>query len=280
MDSTNEGRSDSRGFGGSKPEGWGLCGGRLEFMNPQRVTVKIVIVNQEGDILLVLERYLSEKEEWAKKEEQARSKTFEECLIEMERLVALLQTKRSNIRWEEVNQLLDTAIPKSKEKFFNPQEGRDWKINPALAQNWDPNSENIKVILTAIRESLEETGLLIKPVPIVEIPRSDNHKVVICYAIEIISGRLKKESREIKETKWHKLDELPISKIEAKIAVMTQGNMNQQISRAMYSSHKHLFLPKALMALKEKNYTVPCPSEKINAFLNSQKKSLSTTPSQ
>jgi len=248
----------------SKPEGWGLSGGRMEFPNSTDITVKNLTFNSEGQLLLVLERYIE-----AQKEKP--QKNFEEALKDMGNLIALLQNKRSNIKWDEINHLLNTAIPKStsfldtiKALFIKTETG-DWKIDPGLAHSWDSDSEKIKIILTAIREELEETGLLIRPEPMVEIPAGIDHKVVICYTTEIVSGRLKKESKEIKQAEWFPLDHLPPTADEAD----TQG-LTIQRSETMYWKHKNIYIPRALRAIKAKGYPLPCSAETIENFLRSR----------
>ncbi len=246
----------------SKPEGWGLSGGRMEFPNPVSVTVKNMTFDPSGRLLLVRERFIESKT-------QETQKNFEEALIDMGNLIAFLQSKRSNITWDQINHLLNTAIPKPNrfmnmiKALFIKGETGDWKIDPALAHDWDQDSERNKVILTAIREELEETGLLIRPEPIVDIPAGANHKIVICCTTEIVSGRLKKESKEIYEACWFPLSQLPPTPDE-----------NEDVPRpeTMYWKHKNIYIPQALMALREKGFALPCVAEEVDAFLASRPK--------
>jgi len=256
----------------AKPEGWSFSGGRNEFPNDPSMTVKNLTFHPSGNgqILLVRERYIESKPHQA-------NKTFEQALIDMGNLIAKEQSKKSPITWDEINCLLNTVIPKPK-KFMNMVKALfiksgagDWKIDPALANDWDQDSERNKIILTAIREELEETGLLIKPEPLIEIPAGRNHKLVLCYTTEIISGRLKKESKEIHETQWFALDQLPPAPEE-----------DENISKpyTMYRRHKYILLPKALMALRERNIPIPYAPKIIDAFLDKAKNFWESLPKQ
>jgi len=248
----------------AKPESWGFSGGRNEFPNHPSITVKNLTFHPNGNdqILLVRERFVESKP-------LKTDKTFEQALIDMGNLIAKEQSKKSPITWDKINYLLNTVIPKPKrfmnmvKALFIKSEAGDWKIDPALANDWDQDSERNKIILTAIREELEETGLLINPEPLVEFPTGRNHKLVVCYTTEIISGRLKKESKEIHETQWFALDQLPPVPDE-----------DENISKpyTMYTSHKYVYLPKALMTLREKGIPIPCAPEVIDAFLDKAKK--------
>ncbi len=247
----------------AKPEGWGLSGGRMEFPNPVSITVKNLTFNSSGQMLLVRERFVESKD-------QETQKNFEEALIDMGKLIAFLRSKRSNITWDQINYLLNTVIPKSKNfldtikaLFIPKNETGDWKIDPALAHDWDQSSERNKVILTAIREELEETGLLIRPEPMVDIPVGTNHKIVICYTTEVISGKLKEQSKEIYETAWFPLSQLPPTPDE-----------NEDIPRpeTMYWKHKNIYIPQALMALRKRGLELPCAAEEVDAFLASRPK--------
>lgn len=246
----------------AKPEGWGLSGGRMEFPNQPSITVKNLTFDANGRILLVRERYIKSKP-------LVTDKTFEEALIDMGKLIALLQSKRSPIKWEEINYLLNTVIPKPRRFFgmihalFIGNKTGDWKIDPALAHDWNQDSERNKIILTSIREELEETGLLIRPEPVVEIPVGKDHKIIICYTTEIISGKLKKEGQEIHETEWYSLGYLPPTPEE---------DENLPRPETMYWKHKNIYIPKTLVALRQRGFTLPCPAEEVDAFLASRPK--------
>ena len=156
------------GLSGSKPEQWGLSGGRMDFPNKPSITVKNLTLNQDGELLLVAERSIATKSKVIPED-----RTYEEAmkgvLLDMEQLIAKLQSKGYPINWDDVNRILDTAIPKARGLFkdllriFTAEEIGDRKINPNFVLDWNPDSETMKVILTSIREELEETGLLVRP---------------------------------------------------------------------------------------------------------------------
>lgn len=258
--------------GSTKPPGWGLPGGRMEFPNPLpespeknlSVTVKLLCFNADGEILLVFEKYLESK---IQKTEQ----TFEQALMDMEALIAHIQSKKSPITYEQVMAVLNETVPKQTgllrglKKFFTAEEIGDRKIDPNLTLDWDPNSEPAKIILTAIRESLEETGLLIQPVPIVEIPRGADHKMVICLA-NIVGGKLKQETKETHGAEWFSLSDLPLSNKE-----VNDGDLDKPKRGVMYHSHKALYLPGAFRALLKADYPFPeTVRQKILQFLAQQ----------
>lgn len=252
------------GLSGNKPEQWGLSGGRMEFPNPCSITVKNLTLDDDGNLLLVAERSIETKTKLV-----AEGKTYEEAmkevLLDMERLIALLQSKGFPIYWDDVNRILNIAIPKSRGlfknlwKIFTAEEISDRKIDTNLIKDWDPDSETVKVVLTSIREELEETGLLVKPTPLTEIRKGDGHKVVICFT-EPITSKARKESKEIREIRRFPLAELPPARSEA--------GENTELKDTMYDSHKLQFLPKALTALKEGKFSLSDEAkQQIDAFL-------------
>lgn len=252
------------GLSGNKPEQWGLSGGRMEFPNPCSITVKNMPIDSDGRLLLVAERSMETKTKLSP-EGKTYEQVMKEVLLDMEQLIAKLQDKNFLISWEDVNLILDTAIPKSRGlfknlwKIFSAEEIGDRKINPNLVSDWDPESETVKVILTSIREELEETGLLVKPTPLVEVRKGDGHKVVICFT-EPITSKTRKESKEIREVCWFPLSELPPARSEA--------GENTELKNTMYDSHKIQFLPKALTALRAGNFPLSdAAKQQIDAFL-------------
>ncbi len=255
--------------GSAKPPGWGLSGGRMEFPNVQSatgrnlsITVKNLTIDAEGNVLLVNEKYLAAKEQKAEQD-------FEQALRDMEKLIAHIQSRRSDITYDAVMRVLNETIPKvmfhGVKRFFSAEEIGDRKIDPNLTLDWDPESELTKINLTAIREELEETGLLIRPTPLVEVPNTnrrpdqeDDHKIVVCLA-EIVSGRLKQESRETWAAEWFSLAELPPTKEE---------NPELEVSQTMYKSHKLNLLPMAMRALlAKKHHLSEMALEKVKNFL-------------
>lgn len=249
----------------SKREGWGLSGGRMEFPNVPSITVKNLTLDEAGRVLLVHERYMETKP-------VSGMKTLEEALMDMENLITRLQSKGSNITWAQVGRVLDEGIPKIQRifdfrKWFSGNYEGERKLNPGLVQDWDPNSEKVKIILTAIREELEETGLLIWPEPLAEFPSPDGtHKLVVCHTIRVEAGRLKRESQEIKETEWVSPGNFRVSDKEA------EAN-GEEVERAttMYHSHKFFYLPKALRVLLERDVQLP-NSDEIRTYIESCKR--------
>lgn len=253
------------GLSGNKPEQWGLSGGRMDFPNNPSITVKNLTLNQDGELLLVAERSIETRSKVIP-EGKTYEEAMKEVLLDMERLIALLQSKGYPMDWAAVNQILDAAIPKAHGlfrdllKIFTAEEIGDRRINPNLVLDWDPDSETPKVVLTSMREELEETGLLVKPTPLVEIRKSDGHKVVICYTVPV-SKKIRKESQEIREIQWFPLDQLPPARSEA--------SMETELKNTMYNSHKLQFLPKALTELKARK--VPLSSaalQQVDVFLS------------
>lgn len=254
------------GLSGSKPEQWGLSGGRMDFPNKPSITVKNLTLNQDGELLLVAERSIATKSKVIPED-----RTYEEAmkgvLLDMEQLIAKLQSKGYPINWDDVNRILDTAIPKARGLFkdllriFTAEEIGDRKINPNFVLDWNPDSETMKVILTSIREELEETGLLVRPTLLAEFHKGDGHKVVICYTVPV-SKKIRKESQEIRAIQWFPLDQLPPARSEA--------SMETELRDTMYNSHKLQFLPTALTLLGT-SCSHPAPSDaarrQIDAFL-------------
>lgn len=252
------------GMNGNKPEQWGLSGGRMDFPNNPSITVKNLTLNPDGELLLVAERSTETKNKTIP-EGKTYEEALKEVLLDMERLIALLQGKGYPMDWDAVNRILDSAIPKSRGlfkdllKIFTAEEIGDRKINPNFVLDWDPDSETMKVVLTSMREELEETGLLVKPTPLAEFRKGDGHKVVICHTVPV-SKKIRKESQEIREIKWWPLDQLPPTRSEA--------SMETELRNTMYDSHKFQFLPKALTVLRMGKFSLSdAAKQQIDAFL-------------
>ncbi|MDP3999414.1 MAG: hypothetical protein Q8P76_02370 [bacterium] len=249
----------------SKREGWGLSGGRMEFPNKPSITVKNLTMDEEGRVLLVHERYMETKP-------VSGEKTLEEALMDMENLIARLQSKGSDITWAQVGQVLDEGIPKIQRifdfrKWFSGNYEGERKLNPGLVQDWDPNSETVKILLTAIREELEETGLLIWPEVVSEFPSPDRmHKLVVCRTLKVEAGRLKRESQEIKETEWVSPENFRMSDKEAE-----ENKEDVERATTMYHSHKFFYLPRAFQVLLERGVQFPNRDE-IQTFIESCKR--------
>ncbi len=66
-----------------------------------------------------------------------------------------------------------------------------------------------KVLLTAVKEGIEETGFLLKPVrELFREPTRGDHEVILVDC-EIIIGRLSKHSTETDDVDWFELENLP-----------------------------------------------------------------------
>lgn len=87
-----------------------------------------------------------------------------------------------------------------------------FRINPekwAAAQEMETEVTNPLVMLTLIKECLEETGLLVFPKRILfEEANAPGHKVVVISA-EIVDGEIQKRSLETDDCDWFDMDQLP-----------------------------------------------------------------------
>src|SRR3989338_7165083 len=66
------------------------------------------------------------------------------------------------------------------------------------------------VYFTAIREGIEETGLLVRPTAVLfeELTKSENHRLIVVHS-EIVLGKIKKRSLETYDCGWFDLRNLP-----------------------------------------------------------------------
>lgn len=277
----------------TKPEGWGLPGGRMEFANPVSITVKDVAFNEKGQILLVQEKYVPDKNPVAATEQPSpenpnpnvrATKNFEEYLRDLRNLVNALHAKKSPITWEEVRRLLDVSVPQTRSilgQVMDFLSGREPDAEGLdLFRSWNPESEEIKIILTAIREELEETGHLVRAVPVAETHSRENHKVVVCHAT-VLGGRIRKETKETYQVQWFSLAELPLSREEKRLLdelpeekireLGWHSDFSSYAKDRMYWTHKFRYLPNALIALKQRGFRFANPDE-VDAFLASVRK--------
>lgn len=222
-------------FDGVKPEGWGLPGGKVDFhiknlLNNNSfitsVTVKLIYLDKEDKVLFGLENSLAE-------EIKNGYYGYEDLMKEIRKTVYFLKEEKSEISNNDVIKIF--------KKLFGDY-GQNWMANDNI---------ETKILLTAIKESLEETGFLIKPKILTRKQVSNNHEMVVCLAT-IIKGKQQESNNEIKKLEWLPLTELFVSQ------------------RNFYASHRNKYLPDALEVLLKENYPF-ADREEVSCFLKEMK---------
>ena len=217
--------------------GFGLPGGKIGLIHGISLTVKCLIFSEKG-ILIVKEKcpYIKSQEERIK----------------------------PALSFKELKQRIWKMIARKKE-------AGDASVDPEIFMkvvNDVQREEKAVILLSAVREILEETGLLIAPKIITKLDvRSQNafpHQVAICLG-ESVSGKLKKESSET-FNHFFSLSSLPPTNGEADAEKMFKSEL-------MYYRHKIFFLPTALKILIQENYSFPFSAKEVEDFLKE------TTPS-
>lgn len=212
--------------------GFGLPGGKVGVVNGVSVTVKCLIFSQEG-LLIVKEKSPQTKSR------DERTKTALSLKEIRHRIWKLIARRR-----ESGNSSVDTvSLRKIIEEVYNAEKDRT-------------------VLLSAVREILEETGILIRPRIIKWFDvRSDTlfpHQVAICLG-EIVSGKLKKELGETFNN-FLRLYDLPPTDGEKEAENVSRTEL-------MYYRHKIIFMPPTLKILLKENYQFPFSKMEIEDFL-------------
>jgi 8-oxo-dGTP pyrophosphatase MutT (NUDIX family) len=212
--------------------GFGLPGGKVGVINGISFTVKCLIFSSNG-LLIVKEKNPENK---SKVERTSAALSFKEIRHRLWKMIARRKERGDfSINEKTVKEII--------EKIRNQQ-------------------NNSIILLSAVREVLEETGILIDPKIITTfVLKSDilfPHHVVICLG-EIISGKLKKESLETFNN-FLQLSNLPPTDGEKEAEKI-------QRTELMYYRHKILYLPSALKILLKKNYQFPFSKIEVDDFL-------------
>lgn len=210
--------------------GFGLPGGKVGVMSGASLTVKCLIFSEDG--LLIV------------KEKCPRLKSQEE-------------RKKDALSFKEIRHRIWKLVARRRERG---DLSVDEKILNELVEEIKDRGEGSIISLSAVREILEETGLLVRPRELARIPivHGWRHVVVICSG-EIISGRLRKESGETFNS-FKKLSDLPPTdgEIGAERIMKTQ---------CMFYRHKNLYIPLALKILLKKNFIFPFSKDEVENFL-------------
>ncbi len=212
--------------------GFGLPGGKVGVINDESITVKCLIFSENG-LLVVKEKNPQNKPQG-------------------ERTKSALSFKEIRHRiWKKIAR-------KRKAGDFSI----DVKKMENLIEEIKRDTKNSIILLSAVREILEETGFLINPKIISQFQiRSTNlfpHKVIICLG-EIISGKLKKESLETFNN-FFSLSLLPPTDGESDAEKISKTEL-------MYYRHKIIYLPSALKILLNENYQFPFSKTEVEFFL-------------
>ena len=212
--------------------GFGLPGGKVGVINDESITVKCLIFSENG-LLVVKEKNPQNKPQG---ERTKRALSFKEI--------------RHRI-WKKIAR-------KRKTGDFSI----DVKKMENLIEEIKKDTKNSIILLSAVREILEETGFLINPKIISQFEmRSTNlfpHKVIICLG-EIISGKFKKESPETFNN-FFSLSFLPPTDGESDAEKISKTEL-------MYYRHKIIYLPSALKILLNENYQFPFSKTEVEDFL-------------
>jgi 8-oxo-dGTP pyrophosphatase MutT (NUDIX family) len=213
--------------------GFGLPGGKIGVVNGISLTVKCLIFSEDG--LLIV------------KEKCPRLKSQEERI-------------KDALSFKEIRHRIWKLVARRREKG---DRSVDEKVLNELFEETKDNGEGSIIYLSAVREILEETGLLIRPRELTRILIRDGrrHIVVICHG-EIISGKLRKESGETLNS-FKRLSDLPPTdgEIEAEKIMRTE---------LMFYRHKVWYIPSALKILMEKNFNFPFSKDEVENFLKNK----------
>lgn len=211
--------------------GYGLPGGKVGVISGASITVKCLIFSQNG-ILIVKEKNPKIK---SQEERKSEALSFKEIRHRIWKLVTRRREKGDlSIDAEVLNKLFD--------------EIKD-------------NGEDSVVSLSAVREILEETGLLIRPQKLdrIVISKSNLPHIVIIFSGEIISGKLRRESNETLNG-FRSLSDLPPTDGEAEAELIMKTDL-------MFYRHKVWYIPSGLKALLEKDFDFPFPKEEVENFI-------------
>ncbi|MHB9019289.1 MAG: NUDIX hydrolase [Minisyncoccota bacterium] len=210
--------------------GFGLPGGKVGVINGVSITVKCLIFSENG--LLIV------------KEKSPQLKSQEE-------------RKKEALSLKEIRHRIWKLISRRRERGdLSIDEG----LLRKLFENAKEDEESI-ISLSAVREILEETGLLIEPQQLTRILIKNSglpHVVVVCFG-EIISGKFRKESNETFNS-FKKLSDLPPTdgEVEAEKIMKTE---------LMFYRHKAWYIPSGLKILLEKNFDFPFSKEEVEDFI-------------
>lgn len=206
---------------------WGLPGGRVDFCGHKETTVRIALINERRQILLALER---EKEIITNRPVQ---ETYQEYLASLKRTLSdLRKYNRSSIVWKDLQSVLDT--------YVTPEDLK--KMDTC----WNGQFTKKKLLLTAIKETLEETGYLIRPKILKRIHPGEGesrayHANVLYSGLIVTGNLLEKETKEIKKLHWFSIHNLPD---------IQGGSLEKGFGYPMYERHRNEFVPLILEQLR------------------------------
>lgn len=214
--------------------GFGLPGGKVGVMNGISVTVKCLIFSEDG--LLIV------------KEKNPQNKSREE------RIKSVLPPKEIRHRiWKAVARRREVGSPLVDEEVLK-----------RLFEDIENSGEEFCISLSAVREILEETGLLIRPQQLTRllvVPGNLPHYVVLCLG-KVVSGKLRKESGETLNY-FMSLSNLPPTDGEVEAEKMMKTDL-------MFYRHKVWYIPTALKILLEKNFNFPFSKDEVENFLKNK----------
>ena len=211
--------------------GYGLPGGKVGVINGVSITVKCLIFSEDG-LLIAKEKSPQLKSQEERKKD---APSFKEICFRIWKLVAR-RRKKGDLS-------IDVAILKN------------------LFEELEKKGEDSIVFVSAVREILEETGLLIRPKKLdrIVISKSSLPHVVILFSGEIISGKLKRESNETLNG-FRSLSDLPPTDGEMEAEKVMKTDL-------MFYRHKVWYIPSGLKALLEKDFDFPFPKEEVENFI-------------
>jgi len=214
--------------------GFGLPGGKVGVINGISVTVKCLVFSQNG-LLIVKEKNPQNK---SQEERIKNALSFKETKHRIWRLIA--RKRRAG----------DLSV--------------DPEIFKKIIEKLENKNNDSIILLSAVREILEETGILINPKKITTFcVKSSNlfpHQVIICLG-EIVSGKLKKESAETFNN-FLPLSFLPPTDGESAAEKISKSEL-------MYYRHKIFYLPTSLKILLQEKFQFPFSEKEVENFLKS-----------
>ncbi len=216
----------------TKPPGWGLPGGRIDKTYNSHcgifASARVVIFNQHGEVLLNKERSLPDDQE----------RLTEYDLI----LEHLFQIKGSKIADSDLWHVL-------------------YDIEK-IGSNHLCCADSKMLQLTAVKECLEETGLLIKPTYLTTLQYNRNimlplpRKHIVLFHGQYISGAIR-PNIEVEKSCWFKLNALPRKH-------WLFGFLRSR-ANTLYPSH-YEYLRASLNAMLRKSIQLPDP-DAVHTFL-------------
>ena len=207
-----------------KHSAWGLPGGRVDFTDHPEITVRVAIFNGQNQLLLCLEnpKLIIPNRPF--------QQTYREYLDSLKSTVTQLRKRGNPLTWAEAKKVVEIYAPEIDAPFFD--------------DCWNKKYTKKKILLTAIKEVLEETGYLIKPKLRERIQLQNNHRMTAILTGIIVGGALLlQETQEIKLCRWFSQKNLPD---------IRGGSLDRGDGHFMYTTHHNRYLQIVLDSLKKK----------------------------